>query len=122
VVFNFFCVRFTKFWVTFPFTLLMLVFSVLIAFELRNKSENVESEEIDCKYSLNILLKIKEKQKKTTKLVIYTSVVFCFEEISALIVTIMDTYMRVFSSNSLKKFIFIFSLTFVLTKTVNIFI
>jgi hypothetical protein len=71
---------------------------------------------------LNILLKIKEKQKKTTKLVIYTSVVFCFEEISALIVTIMDTYMRVFSSNSLTKFIFIFPLTFVLSKTVNIFI
>jgi Mg2+/citrate symporter len=101
---------------------LMLVFSVLLVFELRKKSKNVESEEIDCKNSSNILLKIKEKQKKTTEMVFYTSVVFCFEEISALNGTIMDTYMRFFSANSLTKFIFIFSLTFVLSKTVNIFI
>jgi hypothetical protein len=102
---------------------LMLVFSVLLVSELRNKSENVGSEEIDCKNSVNILLKIKEKQKNTTKMVIYTSVVFCFEEISALICTIMDTYTRVFpNSTSVSKLIFIFAFIHVLSKTVNIFI
>jgi hypothetical protein len=103
---------------------LMMVFSVLLVSELRKKSENVGSEEIDCKKSSNILIKIKEKQNKTSKMVIYTSVVFCFEEISTLIISILETYLRVFlnSSNTLSKYILALSLIYFLTKTVNIFI
>ena len=113
---------------------IMVTFSVLTIVQIRKNYKLINSRtnsigitesttSTNCNSDNSFSRKIKKKEYKTTKLVLYFSFLFIINEFSAAFLSIIETHNRVYTSTDFGNIILLFTLlVYVLTNSSGIFI